>query len=531
MPITPSVSFALFATRSALSPNGRSSNALSRGDSVKKKVVLFYPPYDGPPLSAPLCLLALASPLLQAGFEVKLVANLTSPDFEDAILREIQDALCLGISVLTGPMIGSAIRMAKKVKKVRPDLPVIFGGWHPSLVPDQTLKPDFVDAIVRAQGELTLLELVRRLADAQDWQGVKGLSFKDGDGAHHEPERPVANINDLPAPAYHLGNFDVYAAASGTRQLGYASSVGCPYACNYCTDMVFYKRRFNAYPADRVVDELVELVGRYRIEQGALLDSNFLVDITRALAIARGIVSSGIRFRWDFQASTDFLWKMSDDDVRLLGESGVTHMGFGTESASQDVLKLMNKHHQRVEQMVETARKAELAGIHVTFNIILGYPGETEADRQQTFSIMSDIAREYWNVSFSPNVFTPYPGIPIWPQLKDLVVLKPQTLEESETLTFGRNVLPALQADELTRLPRTREYFMLNNQIRKATRKHAWLRSGFRRALGVPIRWRIGSNRYSFPWELWVSRSIEKVVTRRSLLTGQKLSERVQDVC
>jgi len=93
---------------------------------VKKKVVLFYPPYDGPPLSAPLCLLALASPLLQAGFEVKLVDNLTSPDFEDAILREIQDALCLGISVLTGPMIGSAVRMAKKVKKVWPDLPVIF---------------------------------------------------------------------------------------------------------------------------------------------------------------------------------------------------------------------------------------------------------------------------------------------------------------------------------------------------------------------------------------------------------------------
>jgi len=498
---------------------------------VKKKVVLFYPPYDGPPLSAPLCLLALASPLLQAGFEVKLVDNLTSPDFEDAILREMQDALCLGISVLTGPMIGSAVRMAKKVKKVRPDLPVIFGGWHPSLVPDQTLKPDFVDAIVRAQGELTLLELVRRLADAQDWQGVKGLSFKDGDGAHHEPERPVANINDLPAPAYHLGNFDVYAAASGTRQLGYASSVGCPYACNYCTDMVFYKRRFNAYRADRVVDELVELVGRYRIEQVALLDSNFLVDIKRALAIARGIVSSGIRFRWDFQASTDFLWRMSDDDVRLLGESGVTHMGFGTESASQDVLKLMNKHHQRVEQMVETARKAELAGIHVTFNVILGYPGEMEADRQQTFRIMSDIARQYWNVSFSPNIFTPYPGIPIWPQLRELGVREPQTLEEWEILALGRNVLPWLQGEELQRLRRSLEYFMLNNQIRKATRKHAWLRLGFRRALGVPIRWRIGRNRYSFPWELWVSRAVEKVVTRRSLLTGQKLSERIQDVC
>jgi anaerobic magnesium-protoporphyrin IX monomethyl ester cyclase len=509
---------------------GQTKNVFA-GITVKKKVVLFYPPYDGPPLSAPLCLLSLASSLLQAGFEVKLIDNLTSPDFENVILREIQDALCLGISVLTGPMIGSAVRIAKEVKKSRSALPIIFGGWHPSLVPEQTLKPDFVDAVVRAQGELTLLELVTRIAEGQGWHGVRGLSFKDGDQAHHEPERPVTNINDLPAPAYHLGSFDTYATASGTRQLGYASSLGCPYACNYCTDMVFYKRRFNAYRADRVVSDLADLVERYRIEEVALLDSNFLVDIKRALAIAKGIVSSGVRFRWDFQASTDFLWKMSDDEVMLLGESGVTHMGFGTESASQDVLKFMNKHHQSVEQMVETARKSELAGIHVTFNVILGYPGETEADRQQTFRIMSDIAREYWNISFSPNIFTPYPGIPIWPQLKELGVGEPQTLEAWEELALGHNVLPWLQGEELQRLRRSLEYFLLNNQIRKATRKHAWLRRGFRRALGVPIRWRIGRNRYSFPWELWVSRTVEKVVTRRSLLTGQKLSERIQEVC
>jgi anaerobic magnesium-protoporphyrin IX monomethyl ester cyclase len=498
---------------------------------VKNKVVLFYPPYDGPPLSAPLCMLALASPLLQAGFQVKLIDNLTHPNFEEVILRETEDALCLGISLLTGPMIGSAIRVARSVKKLRPGLPVVFGGWHPSLVPEQTLAPDFVDCVVRGQGELTLLELVQRLAEGRDWQGVRGLSFKDHQRAHHEPERPVANINDLPAPAFHLADMDVYAAACGVRKLAYATSVGCPYACNYCTDQVFYKRRFNAYRAERVVSDLAELVPRYNIEEVALLDSNFPVDIKRALAIARGILDSGIKFRWTFQASTDFLWKMSDDDVRLLGESGVSHMGFGTESASQDVLRLMNKHHQKVEQMTETARKAELAGIHVTFNLILGYPGESEDDRQETFRIMSDIARQYWNVSFSPNIFTPYPGIPIWPQLKELGLHEPQSLEEWEALPLGRNMLPWLQGEELRRLRRRLEYFLLNNQIRKATKKSAWFRSGVRRALGAPIRWRIGTNRYSFPWELWMSRTVERLVTRRSLLTGEKLSERMQEVC
>jgi len=497
----------------------------------KHKVVLFYPPYDGPPLSAPLCLLALAAPLLQAGFEVKLIDNITSPDFESEILRETSDALCLGISVLTGPTIGAAIRVAKAVKNARPSLPIIFGGWHPSLATEQTLQPDFVDAVVRGPGDLTLLEVAQRLAGKQELHGVQGLSFKDGAGIHHEPERRVTNINDLPMPAFHLANFDAYASAAGFRQLSYTSSVGCPYACNYCTDMVFYSRRFNAYKAERVVSDLADLVPRYGIQEVALFDSNFLVDIKRALAIARGIVASGVKFLWDFQASTDFLWRMSDDDVRLLGESGVSHMGFGTESASKPVLKLMNKHHQNVEQMVETARKAHLANIRVTFNVILGYPGETEADRQQTFSIMSDIAREYSNVSFSPNIFTPYPGIPIWPQLKEMGLREPQSLEEWQTLALGHNILPWLQGQELQRLRRSLEYFLLNNQIRKATQGKVWLRKRFRQILGAPIRWRIGKNRYSFPWELWVSRAAERIVTRRSLLTGQKLSERMQEVC
>ncbi len=494
--------------------------------------MLFYPPYDGPPLGAPLSLLCLASPLLQAGFEVKLVDNLIYPDYEKAILRETEDALCLGISVLTGPHIGAAVRVSRAVKKVHPEMPIVFGGWHSSLATRQTLAEPFVDAVVRGQGELTLLELTQRIADGRDWHGVRGLSFKENDERIiHEPERPVANINDLPAPAYHLADPSIYAAVSGVRQLAYTSSVGCPYQCNYCTDQVFYKRRFNAYTVERVVDELAELVPRYNIEHVPFFDSNFLVDRRRAVAIAKGIIGSGVKFHWDFQTSTDFLALMSEDDVRLLAESGVRHIGFGTESASQEVLTLMNKRFQHVEQMVETARKTHLAGIHVVFNIILGYPGETETHRQQTFQIMSDIARKYSNVTFSPNIFTPYPGIPIWPQLKKMGVYEPQSLEQWETLALGTNVLPWLRGEDLRRLQRSLEYFLLNNQIRKITRKIPWARRGVRRLLGAPVRWRIGKSQYSFPWELWLSRAVEKVVTRRSLLTGQPLAERTQEVC
>ena len=136
----------------------------------------------------------------------------------------------------------------------------------------------------------------------------------------------------------------------------------------------------------------------------------------------------------------------------LLGKSGVSHMGFGTESTSEAVLKLMNKRHQRVNEMYETARKANLAGIRVTFNLIFAYPGETEADRTITFQTMSDIARQFPNVSFSPNIFTPYPGIPIWPQLRELGVPEPHSLVEWMEMPLGANMLPWLKGRELARL-------------------------------------------------------------------------------
>lgn len=498
---------------------------------TKRKVVLFYPPYDGPPLSAPACLLSLASPLLEAGFEVNIIDAAIVPDWESRVLREVGDALCLGISVLTGPMIRGAIRVAKQTKEKNPNLPVIFGGWHPSLLPGQTLNERYVDAVVRGQGELTLLEIAQRLAEKKDFHGVQGVSSKHCGLAQHAPERRTALLDDLPMPAFHLTDFDAYERACGVRKLAYATSVGCPYACNYCTDMVFYKRRFNALAADRVVREVTDLVARYRIDEVAMLDSNLPVDWRRAVDIARGFLNSRLRFRWTFQASTDFLCRMSDDEVRLLGESGVSHMGFGTESTSAEVLKLMNKRHQHLNEMYETARKAALGGIHVTFNLIFGYPGETEAHRVETLRTMSDIARQFWNVSFSPNIFTPYPGIPIWPQLRELGMREPQSLQEWVDLPLGKSILPWLQGDELARLRRMLEFFLLNNQLRKVTRNHPGLRQGVRRALGAPLRWRIRSNKYSFPWELWVARSFERVITRRSLLTGQPLSTEVSELC
>jgi anaerobic magnesium-protoporphyrin IX monomethyl ester cyclase len=491
---------------------------LSRG-----KVVLFYPPYDGPPLGAPLCLLALAGTLREANFEVALIDAAITPNYLERVRQECVNALCIGISVLTGPMIRGAIEAAKDVKKHIPSICVVFGGWHPTLCPESTLREPYVDIVVRGQGEITIVEVAAALASHSPLDLIPGISWKKNDRLIENLERRAQPVDTFAPPAFDLTDFDAYERLSGKRELAYATSVGCPYACNYCTDMVVYKRRFNAYSAERVVEELVGLVRKYRITNVALLDSNFPVDLRRAIAIAKGICDSGVKFTWTFQASTDFISRMSQDEVQLLADSGVSYMGFGTESTSKDVLKMMNKRHQRVDEMYETARKANLAGIRITFNLILGYPGETEADRLITFRTMSDIGCKFSNVRFSPNIFTPYPGIPIWPQLRELGVVEPQTLEDWMTMPLGARLLPWLRGRELARLDRMLEYFLLLNHLQRRSSQASILHRLTKLIVSEPIRWRINSSLFYFPWELWLSRLTERVSKRRSLVTGGDL--------
>ncbi|HET9215878.1 MAG TPA: radical SAM protein [Terriglobia bacterium] len=455
---------------------------------MNDKVLLLYPSYEGPPLGPPLSLLSLASPLLEAGFRVRILDGAIEP-IADMLESEIADAMCVGISFLTGSMIRESMALSRLARRFKPGIPIIFGGWHSSLLPEQTLRSGLADILVRGQGEMTLLEIVSHLRDSHFPATISGASFRHETEVVHNSDRPTEHINNFPAPAFSLADFDAYERRTGQRKLPYATSLGCPYACNYCTDQVFYERKFNAYPASRVVAEVTDLVSRYKLHSVAFLDSNFPVNVRRAGEIARGFLDAKARFGWTFQASTDLLCRMSDDEVCLLGEAGVTHMGFGTESASEQVLEWMNKKHQRIDDMFETARKAEKAAIRVTFNLILGYPGETEADRVETFRVMHEIFRKHSNVNFSPNIFTPYPGIPIWPQLRTMGVQEPQSLEDWANVGLGSNHLPWLQGDDLRRLKRMLKEFLTTNRRQEPQSK--------------------------------------SVTTRRSLLTGQALRREV----
>src|SRR5215813_10794746 len=118
-----------------------------------KKIVFFFPAFSSTEATAPLGILALATPLLRAGYQVKLIDSTITPNFRARVIEELADALCLAVSLVTGPMIRETVEIAREAKRLYPEKPVVLGGWHPSLLPDQTLASPFIDIVVVGQGE------------------------------------------------------------------------------------------------------------------------------------------------------------------------------------------------------------------------------------------------------------------------------------------------------------------------------------------------------------------------------------------
>jgi radical SAM superfamily enzyme YgiQ (UPF0313 family) len=113
-----------------------------------KKIVFFFPAFSSQEATAPLGILAVATPLLRAGYEICLIDSTITPNFKKRVLAELKDALCLAVSLVTGPMIKETVEIARAAKELYPDKPVVLGGWHPSLLPHQTLAAPYIDIVV-----------------------------------------------------------------------------------------------------------------------------------------------------------------------------------------------------------------------------------------------------------------------------------------------------------------------------------------------------------------------------------------------
>jgi radical SAM superfamily enzyme YgiQ (UPF0313 family) len=478
-----------------------------------KKIVFFVASFSSIEATAPLGILAISTPLLNAGYDVRIIDSTIHPDYKKRILQEVKDALCLGISVVTGPMIRETVDVAKAVKAWNPDFPVILGGWHPSLLPGQTLEAPYVDIIVRAQGEESMLQVAERLREDAPLDDVMGIGFKREGKLVITPERPLKQIHQMPQKAYQLADFDAYERICGRRWAMYVSSLACPFNCNYCTNAGVYGRKWNALPVEQVVDETIELTKRYRLELLWMADDNFLVDLDRALQIADGLVRRNSTFKWSVQATTNLTARLSVEELTLLRRSGLHQICQGIETASPTVMKLMNKDFQVLEDIYESTARCIQAGVIPSFNIIFGYPGEGWKERRETVSFMMDICRKFPGAEFWTNIFTPYPGSPVFHQAQKLGIELPKSLEGWVDYFPRYTVLPWLKGKDHQRVQTMRDY------LRIAFDRDPIAKNGpgrfaktVQHLTAYPARMRLNHDFYRFPVELWVNRQLKNIV-------------------
>jgi len=476
-----------------------------------KKVVFFFPAFSSQEATAPLGILAVSTPLLRAGYEVCIIDSTITPNFRKRVLEELKDALCLAVSLVTGPMIRETVQIARDAKQLYPDKPVILGGWHPSLLPDQTLAAPYIDIVVKGQGEDALLEVVERIAAGESLKGVLGVGYKADGGLVFNPSRTLRPINELPPKAYELANFDAYERVCGRRWGMYTSSLACPYNCGYCTNDGVYGRKWNAIEAERVAEETTDLVSRYGLKLLWIVDDNFLVDRERAVLIAEGIVRTGVKFDWSIQASTNLVCRLTVDELKLMKRAGLSQVSQGADTGSPKVMELMGKTFQKLDTIHLAAQKLTEAGIRPSFNMIFGYPGEGEKERRESIKLIMDVCRRYPGAEFWTNIFTPYPGSPIMNRAFELGIDVPKTLEGWADFFPRYTVLPWLKGQAHREVQTMREYLRVAfNRVPIGIRTKNLRQRVVHGMISGPARWRLDHNYYSFPLELWVKDKVNQ---------------------
>jgi radical SAM superfamily enzyme YgiQ (UPF0313 family) len=281
--------------------------------------------------------LALISAVLErAGYAVNLLdanAMRLQPE-ETAALAEGADVI--GLTAMT-PTAGAAMSIAKCIKQINPAVPVILGGVHATLLPEETLaKAPAIDIILRGEGEDVLLELLKVIEQKQPLNSVPSISYRqDGNIISTEAATGSIDIDSLPFHAYHLLNLDSYQPGPPHgRAAPFAAimtSRGCPYRCAYCSKPVFGKN-FRAQSAERVLAEIDYLKDNFGIKEFAVYDDVFTLNNKRAMAIAEGIIKKKLDIIWTCESRVNLV---DEELLRKMKQAGCYAIAYGIESHPQ----------------------------------------------------------------------------------------------------------------------------------------------------------------------------------------------------
>lgn len=377
------------------------------------KVILTRPNYHSHLITPPLGLGYLSAYLKQGGYEVKVVDGLNNSLTADEIIEQCRGYDIVGISCMSD-YFSEVVDLAKKLK--RRGFPVVIGGAHASALPKFTLEQTGADFVVVGEGEISLFELLQRIENKEDLNGLPGVFTRETDQCIERPF--IEQLDSLPFPdwkqidprrykkAPHGGlikNFPV-APIISTR--------GCTFSCSFCASPKLWGKRIRFSSPERVVEEIVYLKEYFGVKEIHFEDDNLTFSRSHIEGICRLILKNNIKISWaapnGIRVDTvDYAF------LKMMKESGCYFLAFGVESANPDILRRIKKgiDLRDISAAVQAAHKA---GILTQAFFILGLPGETKETINNTIRFAKSIPLD--RAQFL--LLDVLPGSEFWDQFK-----------------------------------------------------------------------------------------------------------------
>ncbi|MFN7951242.1 MAG: radical SAM protein [bacterium] len=380
-----------------------------------------------------------------------------------------EPVLLVGITSMSGTMLASALDVARFVRGLAP-VPVVWGGMHPTLLPEQTAAHPLVDGVVVADGENILTDLAERLASGAPIAGVPGTVCRDGERVVRGPEAALPDLDELPEPHFEMVPVRSYMPLwDGAPTLSLESARGCPRPCTFCYNTALNAGRFRMLSAERTIARVERLVRRHAPGCVYFVDDNFFLDVPRALAIGEGIARTGVA--WQVQgADIPSLARLDDGHLRALAATGLKRISIGIESGSPRIRKRMKKSAAVDRVKREVARFAQHP-IVLYCSFFVGSPTETVEDVKDTIALVLEL--QELNPHFRNSPFYSYLPLPGTEMLEDAVSsghTPPSTLEAWSHLTFDMEsaIGGATSPGTLTRAQAKALYFVTSCVDRKS---------------------------------------------------------------
>jgi anaerobic magnesium-protoporphyrin IX monomethyl ester cyclase len=355
----------------------------------------------------PLGLVFVAGPLLDAGFEVKLIdadAKRMSLDALADVTRDYKPDL-IGISHTGSTAAHTHVVPAiSALKNAAPEAKLVYGGVYPSFA-FRAIMEDVpqVDYVVRGEGEKISLELAVALRDQGDLGDIDGLVWRDKDTfVVNAAARPLCDL-DAYRPAWELVDWDEYRLL-GQRASGIQFGRGCPNSCNFCGQWVFWKRYRRRSPKN-FVDQIELLVNKYGIEHLWPADEHFAADRVALIEVLEEMISRGLRVSMSINTSVDTVLR-DEDILHLYKKAGVDFAAIGVESDNDEVVDSFGK------SSYEMACKAiSLLRQHCILscsNVIFGLEDETFKTIWRRFLRLRQLDPDFVNATYlTPHFWTP----------------------------------------------------------------------------------------------------------------------------